>query len=375
MRSLLVALALVLSCLGCEKKAPRCDYGYTPPETFPTPLGAQLDAVLASNLAAAGAPGATLTVRIPSLGTWVSTHGVRSIETMAPIEPLDRFRVGSITKGFTTATMLSLAEEGLVDLDDRANAWVPAFGLPDGITIERLLLHTAGVFNFTDDFAFLQVITMPWTPDMIIDWALDESQSDHGYVFAPGTDFAYSNTGYLIAGRIIEESTGRPYHEVVRERTIARAGLANTGIDGFDPPSCGYVDGHLVQASVVTGDMEPAWTWAAGGLVSTGYDLCEWATQLYLGDILPEADRARMLALEPLSAFGQMEGYGMGTRHAVRGGLPVIGHTGSTMGFHAELFVHLPSGVCVAVLTNDFFARPSVIAQPAWSLLDVYTSP
>jgi D-alanyl-D-alanine carboxypeptidase len=191
-------------------------------------------------------------------------------------------------------------------------------------------------------------------------------------LFADGTEFSYSNTNYLVLGRIIETVTGEPYHDVMRARTITRAGLPATGLDGFDPPACGLVDGHLGQVKVVTHDVEPAWMWSAGGVVSTGPDLCAWVTALYLGDVLPEDDREAMMTPDPLSIGGSMRAYGYGTRYALRNGITVVGHTGSTMGFNAEVFLHLDSGVCVAVLTNDFAGQPRRVSEPAWALLAPY---
>ena len=176
-------------------------------------------------------------------------------------------------------------------------------------------------------------------------------------------------------GRVIEVVTGRPFHEAVRARTTDVVGLPETGLDGFDAPRCGYVRGHLATVLDVTDDMEPTWSWAAGGMVSNGQDLCEWVTALYLGDVLPPEDRAAMLTPDPLSIDAGMRAYGYGTRYALRNGVEVVGHTGSTMGFNAEVFLHLGSGVCVAVLTNDFVGKPSEIAHPAWALVAPYVTP
>ena len=116
------------------------------------------------------------------------------------------------------------------------------------------------------------------------------------------------------------------------------------------------------------GIMDMSWAWTAGAMVSNTRDLCRWADALYRGGVLGSALRAKMLTKTTLPD-GSTADYGLGVQFRTRGGLPVVGHNGSTMGFDAELFLHVPSGLCVAVLTNDFGGKPSAVSAAAWTLL------
>lgn len=341
-------------------------------DSFPSDLRADLQTIVDENLVLVGSPGITVAVSIPGTGHVELAAGVRSVQTLDPMRPDDRQRVGSITKAFTVATLLSLENEGLVSLDDPANQWVTGLGLPDTITLRQLLDHTAGLFNYTDDVSFVDHISEPWTPEQVIAWALDTQMQGHGYLFAPGTGYRYSNTNYLVAGLSIEAISGAPFHEAVRARTIDRVGLRTIGLDGFEVTHADYVDGHQGYDTVVTDRMQPAWGWAAGGMVSSARDLCVWAEALYRGDVLPADDRASLVAITPQSIASGIDLYGLGTMQVTRGGRTVFGHTGSTDGFRAEVFIELDSGICVAVLANDFFSAPKSVSEPIWQALAGY---
>jgi len=111
-----------------------------------------------------------------------------------------------------------------------------------------------------------------------------------------------------------------------------------------------------------------SWAWAAGGMVSNVHDLCRWAGVLFGGELLTAEALEEMTHPTPLSVE-RGEPYGLGIYVKERGGGRALGHTGSTMGFRGELFFDPGSGICVAVLTNDFLAKPLVIADEVWALL------
>lgn len=337
-------------------------------DSFPADVADAIDAAVNENAFLVYSPGFTVAVRLPGKGTYTLAYGVANADTQVPLEPDDRFRVGSITKTFVAATLLRLEDAGTVDLAGRVNVAASDFGLPDSLTYLHLMGHTGGLFNFTDDAMFLNVVKQPWTPSQIVTWALDANLSGHGYVFAPGTDYQYSNTGYQVLGIALESLTSRPLHEVLHEHAIDVVGLRNTGLDRFDAPLGSYVDGHL-GAAVATADIEASWTWAAGGLVSNGEDLCTWADALLLGDLLSPEDRARLTTPSAQSIASGDEEYGLGVRTTTCAGRTVLGHTGSTMGFRADLFLEPTTGICVAVLANDFFSAPAIVAEAVWAVL------
>lgn len=325
-------------------------------------LAASLEAVVAKAFEEVEAPGVVAGVYLTRSGqAWTSGTGLAKVEPPVDVAPDDRFRIGSITKTFTAAVLLQLVEEGRVRLSDPVSDYVPGFELDPAVTLETVLSHTSGIFNYTDDTSFLIEAQRDTEPRDVIAFALD-----HDPYFAPGQGYTYSNTGFFFVGLAIEAVTGRAYHEEVRARLLEPRGLGDTWLDhveSHDPP---LVDGHVLGTDADSVDFSMSWAWAAGGLASNTADLCSWLEQLYLGDVLGVAMRERMKTPLVLPN-GNTTTYGLGARLAQRAGRAVIGHTGSTMGFTAEVFLEPDSGVCIAVLANDFLGEPKVLADPLWS--------
>lgn len=334
------------------------DAGGLPP--LDPALAEALDARFVDAAATVGAPGVTATVRIGDT-LWQGADGVASTVTEAPIVPADRLRVGSVTKLFTAAVVLRLVDRGALELDAPVTAYVDGFDLDDAVTIRALLTHTSGVFNFTDDSAFLNLAAEAAPPGFVIQWAMD-----HGPVHPAGQGYGYSNTGYYLLGLAIEAASGQTFAEAVRAELLDPLGLADTFVQP-DESDAAFVDGHLVGTES-TDAIHTSWAWAAGGMISNGADLCVWADALFAGDVVPPALYDAFIAPHVLPD-GSTGRHGLGVRHTIRGGRPVVGHTGSTMGFRGELFYALDTGTCVVVLTNDFFARPTDLAQALWAVL------
>ena len=301
----------------------------------------------------------TAAVRVPDLGTWLGATGLASLESGDEMTIDSRLRIGSITKTFVAAVMLQLEVEGALALDDSVDRWVPELELDDDITIEMLLNHTSGIFNFTDDSDFLGLSRVDTAPEEVIEWALG-----HGAVHSPGASWSYSNTGFFVAGLVLEAAEGAPLHEILRARLFEPLGLEDTFLQDFEEIPGGIVEGYV--GGVLSTDLiHMSWAWAAGGLVSTSDDLCRWAAALFGGDVLPSGVVERMV-MPVESSLVAGEDYGLGIQRLLRQGLYVAGHTGSTMGFRDELFYDLDSGVCVSVQANDFLAVPRRAANPLW---------
>jgi D-alanyl-D-alanine carboxypeptidase len=330
---------------------------------FPVSLAHELDALLEQHLFDTRAPGVAAAVVLPGQGRWYGAAGLADAHEQRPVSTGDIFRIGSITKTFTAAAVLQLAAEGKLDLSDPVDQHVPGFDFSHEVTLERLLGHTAGIYNYTDDPSFLAASREPASPEQVIAFALE-----HGQVFDPGTRYGYSNTGYYLLGLVLERVEGKPYHQLIRERLLEPAGLLDTHLDGYEDDHCPLVTGHLIGASEGSFDFSMTWAWAAGALASPVEELCVWADALFRGAVLEDAWRDKMLTPSPQSESAG-RAYGLGAHIAERGGRRVVGHTGSTMGFTATLFIDPETGTCVAVETNDFFGKYELIEGPIWSAL------
>lgn len=334
-------------------------------EPFPGALAAALGAAAVDHTPEVGAPGLTVTVALPGHEIWQWASGLRSSPGDEPVRPNDRFRIGSITKTFNAAMVLQLVEAGEIGLDDPLDDHLAGWDLGPEVTIRRLLQHTTGIFDYTDDPTFLAAARTAVTPAEVVSFALA-----NGPVFPPGEGWSYSNTNYFLLGMLLEELTGEPFAANLRTRLTGPLGLSETFLDGFEPEPVEKVDGH-VNGNEATDAIDMSWAWASGGMVSTGADLCRWLGLLLEGRVLPAELTTAMLDVMPIPDSDD-EAYGLAVRRVTRGGVVVHGHTGSTIGFRGEAFMDLASGVCVVVLTNDFLAVPAKLADPLWAAIGAH---
>jgi D-alanyl-D-alanine carboxypeptidase len=349
--------------------APQGDTGGAPPDVpagpaFDAALAATLQGVIDGSLRDVNAPGLAVGVVRADGSYFEGVTGLACLDPRRDVAPGDRFRVGSITKSFVAATILLLVDEGLVTLEDRIAAALPELaGLDARVTVRMLLNHTSGIFNISDDARNIEGDpTLPVAPAELVGFALA-----HSPVFEPGQGWDYSNTNYILLGMLIESVTGEPVAQVLRARLFSPLHLADTFFEGGEDLPGGLVCGHAFEFDTA-GAMDPSWSWTAGAIVSNARDLCAWLNHLVRGDVLAPDLRAQMQARTVLPS-GKVIDYGFGIRYRQRGGREVIGHSGLTLGFEAEVFLDAGDGTCVAALANDFDADAQQAAGPVWSAL------
>lgn len=286
--------------------------------------------------------GAVLTAVIDAKGNPVWAAGGNGPDGTTPTSS-DPFRVGSITKVFTSLTTLSLVEDGLITLDDPVVDHVTRIDLPEGVTIRDLLQHTSGIPNYTNGEDFFEVImedaARRWTPEEMV--ALSSDVDDPGAQAAADTDgkFSYSNTNYVVLGIMIEEVTGEMLHDVVRARVTDVAGMPTTYL-------AGYEDGPEPFGAFVAMDDEPVApidfdytsiatsAWSAGAMVSSADDLHRLFTALYDGEIISDVVLAEMTANEK---------YGLGIELWDED-KTLVGHGGGIPGYQTLVFHASESG-------------------------------
>jgi D-alanyl-D-alanine carboxypeptidase len=269
-------------------------------------------------------------------GTSISTADGNTPDDALP-GPADPMRIGSITKVFTSLATLSLVADGSIALDDAAADHVSRVSVPDGVTIRDLLQHTSGipehvVADFGEDlFADHGRV---WTPEEVVG-RVDGMELD----FEPGEQFGYSNTNYIILGILIEEVTGRPAHEVIRERVIDVVDMPTTYLDGVEDgpdPVAAFSGLPEEPTALIDFDYTSIATaaWTAGAMVSSGDDLHDLFTALVAGDIIPDELVADMIANEE---------YGLGIEPWDEDD-SLIGHGGSIFGYGTLVFHDPASG-------------------------------
>lgn len=294
------------------------------------------------DVVAAGAVGALAEVR-GEHGVWRGTSGNAELGTKRAVPVNGRFRAGSITKTFVATVVLQLVHEGRLGLDDTVEAWLPGV-VPDGdgITVRQLLDHTSGVFDYLYTLQmppspeFLDNQWRTWTAEELIARAVAKPPTSD-----PGSRFAYSNTGYLLLGQIIEKATGRSYSEETERRIIQPLGLDGTSVPGTSrqidgPHPHGYVptlqDGEMNLVDFT--EMNPSLMGAGGEMISTTSDLNRFFAALLGGRLLPGH------LLDEMKTPGAPDGtYGLGLRwHDTSCGVRMYGNDGDAVAYQSWSF-------------------------------------
>ena len=325
----------------------------TAPETIDAELSARLQAVVDASRERIPAPGLSVAIRLPDGETWTGVSGLASLEPVAPVTPDTVFAVASISKTFVTALILQLADEGLLSLDDPLSDFLPDFPRARRITLRHLLAHTSGVYNFFEHPRYVQEVFS----DRTRHWRFEEIL---GFVAAPycspGACFHYSNTNFVLLGRVAEKVTGAPLHAQIRERFLDPLGLEHTlfqpdeatprdAAHGHLALSGGFVD-HTGPSLVIPHLSAVTVAWAAGAMASTPSDLSRWAHALYGGQLLSAELTAEMMA------YRLDDEYGLGMRTRVFHGRRAVGHLGGIRGFENAMWYFPDTDVTIVISAN-----------------------
>jgi CubicO group peptidase (beta-lactamase class C family) len=310
---------------------------------------AQEAQALLEHLAPADGPGVAMLIAKGDTVIFRSARGRAEIELGVPLSPDHVFRIASVTKTFTASLVLKLVEEGKLSLDDRLAKFLPDFPNGSDITIRQLLSHTAGI---SDRGTGSQ--TGSSRRDIDRDTRLAEIRK-RPLDFAPGTDWRYSNTGYILLGMVIEQVTGEPWHVAMQKRILTPLGLTHTQYGDLDKLMPGRVHGyttdtpdHAVQNAEY---IRPSVPDAAGALVSTLDDLFHFARAMAAGRVVSRGTLHQMITPAPASTSAG--GYGFGVfLWRVRGTM-MVGHTGQIPGFASVLGYVPDKDLTVIALGND----------------------
>lgn len=351
-----------------------CQPAPAAPATAPrTPDDARLiaavDAAAARVLADKAAAGFVVGIVQGGRVRLVRGYGHADLENRTPVMERTVFRIGSVTKEFTAAAILLLAEQGKLSVDDPLAKYLPDFPRGGEVTIRHLLNHTSGIRNYTSvpDFATASM-RQEFTTDGMV--ALIR-RSDPLYDFDPGTSYAYSNSGYLLLGAIVEKVSGQPYAQFLKANLLDPLGLRDTGIDDLAEIVPNRANGYEKAAESRTGfanasPISMSVAAAAGAMRSTAADLLTWHAALLGGRVLKPASLATMTAPGRLKdgrlpvpappAAGTPprppSSYGFGIMTGGQPGRRTIGHGGSINGFNASLNTFPDDDMTVVLLTN-----------------------
>jgi len=321
-----------------------------PAPTLDPALRAAIDGAVRDALSSSGVPSASIAVVRDGKIAYLQAYGEARLSPAAAAAPGMRYSIGSVSKQFTATAILMLAEQGKLSLDDPVARFVPDLTRAGDVRIRQLLSHTSGYQDYWPQDYVPPFMLQPTTARAILDrWGkmpLD---------FAPGTQYQYSNTGYVIAGVIVEKAGGVPLLPFLSSRIFKPLGMAS--VADIDQERLGETDpvGYLRYA---LGPLRPApkegkgWLFAAGELAMTAEDLARWNVGMIDQKLLTPASY-RQMQTDVLLENGLGIGYGLGIQVRRRDGRRVLEHGGEVSGFTSTNLVFPDDRAAVTVLVNQ----------------------
>lgn len=337
-------------------------------------LGAEIDKVASAAIASGESPGLEVAVIKNGKPVLVKGYGSANLEEHVPVSNTAVFRVGSVTKQFTAVALLLLAEEGKVSVHDKLSKYYPNFPRANDITLDEMLHHTSGIFNYTAAKTFPVDGMVHRSTEEMVEYIgkLPKTQD-----FEPGTSWSYSNSAYFILGGVVEKAAGEPLAKVFKTRLFTPLGMTHSALDDeteiVDGRARGYSGdgpGKFTNAPFISMSIPGG----AGSVISTASDLAKWNAALYGGKILKPASLAAMLTPGKLNN-GENSGvammkmmkdagapidptitdreYGYALFLAKEDGHRKIEHGGGIYGFNASLSQFPDDKTTVVVLANS----------------------
>jgi len=316
-------------------------------------LTAKVDSIAAKVLKDTGVPSASVAVVQHGHLIYTQAYGLAKLDPKVAATPDMRYAIGSISKQFTSAAILLLEQQGKLSLDDHVSKWLPDLTRADEVTIRQLLSHTSGYQDFWPQDYVPPLMQKPMAPSKVLDrWAKKPLDFD------PGTKWQYSNTNFLIAAQIVEEVSGKPIYDFVKEHIL----------QPLDMSSAVNYDAGNMTAKDPTGYMRyglgplrkakpegSGWMSGAAELAMTPRDLAAWDISM-INESLLSKKSYKQLETEVRLNNGVGTHYGLGVSVGMMNGHHMISHSGEVSGFTADNMVFPEDSAAVVVLTNQMAA-------------------
>jgi D-alanyl-D-alanine carboxypeptidase len=270
--------------------------------------------------------------------TRVITAGFADAAKRDPVTAEDRFRIASITKSMVATAVLQYVASGRLRLDDPIDTWLPALLPSRQITVRHLLSHRSGLHELTEqEYAAAKIRS---------DRDLIAATVKHPLDFTPGGDGAYSNTGYVVLGLLVEKLSGKPLQAALHRAVFEPAGMRSTTLGGT-PTVVPRSGGMLIQDEGLDGV-----AMAAGGVISTAGDVDRFYEHLFAGDLIPSSIVATMERPTGTAPFGQ-GGYGLGLWIWSLSCGQGMGHSGALSGYSTKVWTLKDTNRRAVVLVDD----------------------
>jgi D-alanyl-D-alanine carboxypeptidase len=328
---------------------------------LPEELKSKIDAAANQILSSTKVPSASIAIVKDGHIAYLQAYGQARLSPPMEAAPQMQYSIGSISKQFTAAAVLLLVQEGKLTLNDPVSKYLPELTRAHEVTIRMLLSHTSGYQDYWPEDYVMTSMMAPTTAQHILDeWGKRPLD------FAPGTEWQYSNTNYVIAGRIVEQVSGMALIDLLEKRIFLPLGMVNvydsdaSRLPATDPT--GY-ERHALGPPRPSPQTGAGWMFAAGELAMPAHDLALWDISLIDRSLLSPASYAQMFTPVVLKN-GDNTGYGLGVYLKKRDGHTMIEHSGEVSGFVSENVVFPGDRAAIVVLTNEMATQAaSMIAD------------
>jgi D-alanyl-D-alanine carboxypeptidase len=318
-------------------------------QTSSSLLDAAEEAKIAKMVADSGVPSVSIAVVEHGELVYAKAFGKASLDPVRAADAQTRYAVGSISKQFTAGAILLLAEQGKISLDDKVAKFFPSLTRANEVTIRELLSHTSGYEDYAPQDYMIPEWTKPRAPENILDeWAKKPLDFD------PGTKWQYSNTNFVLAGRIFEKASGQDLMTFLNKTIFQPLGMQTAGDCSVDKRP----EDAVAYTRYALGRPRPAlregagWYFAAGELCMTPSDLAKWDIAFLNKRILSAASYADFTR-EVHLANGDATHYALGLHVGEFDNIPEISHGGEVSGFLALNEVYPTRDAAVVVLSNQ----------------------
>ena len=317
--------------------------------TLSSDLGASVKAAISDVMNKTAVPSASVGIVRDGRVVFVGAFGKARLSPPLAASADMHYAIGSISKQFTVATVMVLAQEGKLSLDDPVARWFPELTRANEVKLRNLMSHTSGYQDYAPQDYTIPAWTKPTTPQTVVhDWATKPLDFD------PGTQYQYSNTNFNIVGLIVEKVSGQPFWSFLKSRVLDPVGLTHTidldsAHDQLQPTGYfRYALGPLRPAIMEA----PGWYFADGSMAMPVGDLLVWDISMMNESLLQHSSYLAMKTPTKLNNGAEI-GYGLGLTVSLTNGHRLISHGGEVGGFVAFNGIYPDDKLAIAVLTNQ----------------------
>jgi CubicO group peptidase (beta-lactamase class C family) len=314
-----------------------------------TDITARVEAVIRPPITDGKLAGASVAVVRGGQTLLMKEYGFADLELGVPMPPKASFEIGSVTKQFTAAAILLLAEQRKLSLDDDVTKHLPDYPVQGNrITIRQLLNHTSGIKGYTELVEFREFQRMHRPRQELV--ALFSARP---FEFAPGSEQTYNNSAFFLLGLIVEKISGTTYESFVKANLFDKVGMPDSYYCSEKTIHKNHAHGYDTEGGqlVLKGYLDHLWPYSAGSLCSNATDLVAWTRALHGGQVLKPESYREMTSPGTLNDGTRIR-YGLGIGVADIGGRRAIAHGGGINGFLSEVEYYPDDDLIVVVLLN-----------------------